>query len=148
MKVIMLKDVEKVGKAGDVVNVSPGYGRNYLIPRSQALLATDTNVAHFESRRRQYAVVAEREQRSAANQVAELEKVSSLTAQVRVGEGDRLFGSVTTQNVADLLKEQGHEIDRRMILLEEPIRELGVYNIEIRLHPEVTATVKLWVVKE
>ncbi len=148
MKVIMLKDVEKVGKAGDVVNVSPGYGRNYLIPRSQALLATDTNVAHFESRRRQYAVVAEREQRSAANQVAELEKVSSLTAQVRVGEGDRLFGSVTTQNVADLLKEQGHEIDRRMIMLEEPIRELGVYNIEIRLHPEVTATVKLWVVKE
>ena len=148
MKVIMLKDVENVGKAGDVVNVSPGYGRNYLIPRSQALLATDTNVAHFESRRRQYAVVAEREQRSAANQVAELEKVSSLTAQVRVGEGDRLFGSVTTQNVADLLKEQGHEIDRRMILLEEPIRELGVYNIEIRLHPEVTATVKLWVVKE
>jgi large subunit ribosomal protein L9 len=144
----MLKDVEKVGKAGDVVNVSPGYGRNYLIPRSQALLATDTNVAHFESRRRQYAVVAEREQRSAANQVAELEKVSSLTAQVRVGEGDRLFGSVTTQNVADLLKEQGHEIDRRMIMLEEPIRELGVYNIEIRLHPEVTATVKLWVVKE
>jgi large subunit ribosomal protein L9 len=144
----MLKDVEKVGKAGDVVNVSPGYGRNYLIPRSQALLATDTNVAHFESRRRQYAVVAEREQRSAANQVAELEKVSSLTAQVRVGEGDRLFGSVTTQNVADLLKEKGHEIDRRMIMLEEPIRELGVYNIEIRLHPEVTATVKLWVVKE
>jgi large subunit ribosomal protein L9 len=144
----MLKDVEKVGKAGDVVNVSPGYGRNYLIPRSQALLATDTNVAHFESRRRQYAVVAEREQRSAANQVAELEKVSSLTAQVRVGEGDRLFGSVTTQNVANLLKEKGHEIDRRMIMLKEPIRELGVYNIEIRLHPEVTATVKLWVVKE
>ena len=147
MKVIMLKDVENVGKAGDIVNVSAGYGRNFLIPRSQALLATDTNVAHFESRRRQYEVVAEREQRGAANLALDLEK-ASLTAQVRVGEGDRLFGSVTSQNVVELLKEQGHEVDRRMIELEEPIRELGVYNIKIRLHSEVAATVKLWVVKE
>jgi large subunit ribosomal protein L9 len=147
VKVIMLKDVENVGKAGDIVNVAPGYGRNFLIPRSQALLATDTNVAHFESRRRQYVVVAEREQRGAANLALELEK-ASLTAQVRVGEGDRLFGSVTSQNVVDLLKEQGHEVDRRMVDLEDPIRELGVYSIKIRLHSEVTATVKLWVVKE
>ena len=147
MKVILLKDVDRLGQAGEIVQVADGFGRNCLIPQHDALLATDANVAQFESRRRQHEAAAEREQRGAAGLAQELEK-ASLTAQVKVGEGDRLFGSVTAQNIADLLKEQGHEIDRRGIELDEPIRSLGVYNVKLRLHPEVTATVKLWVVKE
>ena len=147
MKVILLRDVERVGQAGEIVKVADGFARNRLIPQNQALLATDANVAQFESRRRQHEAAAEREERTAAQVAQELGK-ASLTAQVKVGEGERLFGSVTAQNIADLLKEQGHEVDRRTIHLEEPIRSLGVYNVPVRLHPEVTATVKLWVVKE
>lgn len=147
MKVILLRDVERVGQAGEIVKVADGFARNRLIPQNQALLATDANVAQFESRRRQHEAAAEREERTAAQVAQELAK-ASLTAQVKVGEGERLFGSVTAQNIADLLKEQGHEVDRRTIHLEEPIRSLGVYNVPVRLHPEVTATVKLWVVKE
>lgn len=147
MKIVLLKDVERLGRAGEVVKVANGFARNFLIPRGEALLATDANIAHFESRRRQHEAAAEREKKAAEVLAQELEK-TSLTIQARVGEEDKLFGSVTAQNVADLLKEQGHEIDRRKIELEEPLRALGVYSIEIRLHPEVRAAVKLWVVKE
>ena len=147
MKVILLKDVESLGSAGEVVQVKDGYGRNFLIPRNEALVATDTNVAQFELRRKQHEAVAERERR-AAEVVAKKLEGDSLTAQVKVGEEDRLFGSVTVQNVAELLEEKGYEIDRRAIHLGDGIRELGVYNVEVRLHNDVTATVKLWVVKE
>lgn len=147
MKVILLRDVDTVGRAGDVVQVAPGYARNYLIPKRQALLATDANVAQFESQRRQHEAATEREKRAAEALATELEK-TSLTASVKVGEGERLFGSVTAQSIVDLLKEQGHDIDRRQVELAEPIRTLGVYNVALRLHAEVRATVKLWVVKE
>ena len=147
MKVILLRDVDSLGQAGEIVTVADGFARNHLIPQDQALLATAANVAQFESRRRPHAAVAARAARSAA-QVAQVLEKASLTIQVKVGEEDKLFGSVTSQNIADLLKEQGHEVDRRTIDLEEPIRSLGVYNVPVRLHPEVTATVKLWVVKE
>ena len=147
MKIIMLKDVEGVGQAGDIVQVAAGYARNLLIPQGEALLATDANMARFESQRRQLEAAADRERKAATTLAEELEK-ASLTAQVRVGEEDRLFGSVTAQNIADLLKEQGHEVDRRTIELEEPIRALGVYTVPVKLHASVTAQVKVWVVKE
>ncbi len=147
MKVILLRDINTVGSAGEIVSVANGYARNFLIPKRQALMATDANVAKFESQRRQHEAVADRDKRSAEAQAAELEK-ASLTATVKVGEGERLFGSVTTQNIADLLKEQGHDVDRRKIELEEPIRALGVYTLPIRLEHDVKASVKLWVVKE
>ena len=147
MKVILLRDVEALGSAGQIVTVADGYGRNALIPKRQALLATDANVALFESRRRQHEAAEEREKRAAEVVAADLEK-ASLTVQVKVGEGDRLYGSVTAQNIADLLKEQGLDVERRSIELEEPIRALGVYNVPVQLHTGVKATVKLWVVKE
>ena len=147
MKVILLKDIETLGSAGEVVEVKNGYGRNFLIPRNEALVATAANMAQFESRRKQQETLAERDRRAAEALAKKLE-AESITAQVKVGEEDRLFGSVTAQNVAELLDEKGYEVDRRAIHLEDPIRELGVYNIEVRLHSEVTATVKLWVVKE
>ena len=147
MRVILLKDVESLGSAGEVVQVKDGFGRNFLIPRQEALIATDASVAQFESRRKQHEAVAERERRAAEALAKKLE-TDSLTAQVKVGEEDRLFGSVTVQNVAELLEEKGYEIERRAIHLRDAIRELGVYNVEVRLHPDVKATVKLWVVKE
>ena len=147
MKVILLKDVETLGSAGEVVEVKNGYGRNFLIPRNEALVATAANMAQFESRRKQQETLAERDRRAAEVLAKNLE-AESITAQVKVGEEDRLFGSVTAQNIAELLDEKGYEVDRRAIHLEDPIRELGVYNIEVRLHPEVVAAVKLWVVKE
>lgn len=147
MKVILLKDIETLGSAGEVVEVKSGYGRNFLIPRNEALVATAANMAQFESRRKQQETLAERDRRAAEALAKKLE-TESITAQVKVGEEDRLFGSVTAQNIAELLDEKGYEIDRRAIHLEDPIRELGVYNIDVRLHPEVAAAVKLWVVKE
>lgn len=147
MKVILLRDVESLGSAGEVVQVKSGFARNFLIPQRQALVASDTNVAQFESKRKQHAAVSERERR-AAEAIAKQLEADSLTAQVRVGEEDRLFGSVTVQNIADLLTEKDYDIDRRAIQLEEPIRALGVYTIDVRLHADVTAKVKLWVVKE
>lgn len=147
MKVILLKDVETLGSAGQILTVADGYARNALIPKRQALPATSANVALFESRRRQHEAAEEREKRAAEGLAADLAK-ASLTVQVKVGEGDRLYGSVTAQNIADLLKEEGHAVDRRSIELEEPIRALGVYNVPVQLHTGVTATVKLWVVKE
>ena len=147
MKVILLKDVDRVGSAGEIVQISDGFGRNFLIPKNQALLSTDANVAQFETRRRQHEAAADREQKGASSLAQQLEK-ASLTAQVKVGEDDQMFGSVTSQNIADLLKEQGHDIDRRLIELDEPIRALGVYNVKINLYTEVVASVKLWVVKE
>ena len=147
MKVILLKDIESLGSAGEVVEVKNGYGRNFLIPRNEALIASAANMAQFESRRKQQETLAERDRRAAEALAKKLE-AESLTAQVKVGEEDRLFGSVTAQNIAELLEEKGYEIDRRAIHLEDSIRELGVYNVEVRLHPEVAAAVKLWVVKE
>ena len=147
MKVILLKDIETLGSAGEVVEVKNGYGRNFLIPRNEALVASAANMAQFESRRKQQETLAERDRRAAEALAKKLE-TESITAQVKVGEEDRLFGSVTAQNIAELLDEKGYEVDRRTIHLEDPIRELGVYNIEVRLHSEVTAAVKLWVVKE
>lgn len=147
MKVILLKDIESLGSAGEVVEVKNGYGRNFLIPRNEALIASAANMAQFESRRKQQETLAERDRRAAEALAKKLE-AESITAQVKVGEEDRLFGSVTAQHIAELLDEKGFEIDRRAIHLEDPIRELGVYNVEVRLHPEVATAVKLWVVKE
>jgi large subunit ribosomal protein L9 len=147
LKIILLKDVERLGDAGDVVQVADGFGRNFLIPQRQALVATDANVAQFETWRKQHEAASDRERKVAEELGKRLEK-DSLTAGVRVGEEERLFGSVTSQTITALLKEKGYDVDRRAVELEEPIRALGVYNIQVRLHPQVTSTVKLWVVKE
>lgn len=147
MKVILTEDVERLGRAGDAVQVSDGYARNFLIPRALALEATRSNLAVYKERLRQKSNNATKARRSAEDAAAELEKISC-TAVVQVGEDDRVFGAVTSQTIAQLLAKQGHDIDRRHILLEEPIKALGVYTVGIRLHADVEAKVKVWVVKE
>ncbi len=147
MDVLLIKDVENLGREGDVVAVADGYARNYLVPRKIAMIASAETIKLQEKIR------AERVAREAAEQrdfeeLAERLSNVSVTTPVKVGEDEQLYGSVTTQDIAELLKQEGFEIDRKKIVLENPIKALGVYAIEIRLHPEVTATVKLWVVKE
>jgi large subunit ribosomal protein L9 len=144
MKVILRQDVENLGKMGDIVEVRDGYARNYLIPRGLAYYASEGTIRRLEQEKRQYQRRLERERISAQELAAQLEQLV-LSIPMRVGEEGRLFGSVTPQMIADELSLRGFTIDRRAIVLEEPIRSLGTFEVKIKLHPEVVATVKLWV---
>lgn len=147
MKIILREKVPSLGAKGDVVNVAAGYARNFLIPRKLAFQATPSNLKVYEEEQRLKLIRANKEKRLAEKIALELEKVSC-TAPVAVGEEDRVFGSVTAQTIADLLKEKGFDIDKRKVELEEPLKALGVYTVAIKLHAEVEAKVKVWVVKE
>ena len=147
MKIILTEDVDRLGNAGEIVAVKDGFARNYLLPRQLALIANKGNMAVYKEVRRQRDVQQSRALREAEVLAQALSKVSC-NVPVTVGEGDRIFGSVTAQQIVDLLKEQGFDIDRRAVQLEEPIRALGVYDVPLRLHAEVNAKIKVWVVKE
>lgn len=144
---ILKEGVENLGLPGDIVEVKAGYARNYLIPRRVALQATPQNLKVFELEKKRIEVRQSKDKRAAVALAEQLKSVS-LTAPVAVGEEDKIFGSVTSQNIAELLSSKGFEIDRRKILLEEPLKALGVYEIPIKLHSEVEAVIKVWVVKE
>lgn len=147
MKVILKDDIKNLGNCGEIVEVKGGYARNYLIPKNLAAPATEGYLKSIDEIRKQKAIRDNKRKREAEKLKDKLEKVS-LTAEVLVGEEDKVFGSVTAANIASLLAEQGFTIDKRMIHLEEPIKALGVYTIPIKLEKEVVANVKLWVVKK
>jgi len=147
MKVILREDIDNLGESGEVVDVKPGYFRNYLQPREIAMRATDANVRVFEQERR-LKEVRENKAQVEAGKLADKLSNLSLNAMVQVGEEDKVFGSVTAQDIAGLLKEQGYEIDKRDILLEDPIKALGIYQVPVKLHKDVTVEVKVWVIKE
>lgn len=148
MKVILLEDVPNLGKTGDMVNVKDGYARNYLIPRKLGIAATPKNLKAFEHQKR-LAQSKIRKNKSDAQRLAERLESISLTIPQKVGEEDKLFGAVTSMTIAQFLKEQeGIEIDKRKIELAEPIKRLGIYTVPIKLHPEITANLRVWVVKE
>lgn len=138
MKVILLSDIERLGQLGDTVMVSRGYGRNYLIPQGYALLATSSNIALFEKQRAQYQAKMDTLRGQAYTIKERIENVG-ITIQVRTGENNKLYGSVTTQMIAEALEQEGISIDRRKILLDAPIRSLGDYSIRIRLHADIIA---------
>ena len=142
MKVILRQDYENLGKVGDIVKVKPGFARNYLLPNKIAYPALPNYVKMLEEEGRQKQQRLRKEKAGAEELAARLEKVS-LTISVSVGEEDRMFGAVTSQDIADGLKEQGHEVDRRKIVLDEPIKALGIYQVPIKVHPEVEAQVKV-----
>lgn len=144
MKVILRRDVETLGKMGDIVEVSDGYARNYLIPRGLAYYASEAALQRLEEEKRQYQRRLERE-RLSAQQLAERLRDVVLTIPMRVGEEGRLFGSVTPQMIAQELQLHGFAVDRRAILIEEPIRSLGTFEVQLRLHPDVVVPVKVWV---
>ena len=147
MKVILKQDHSELGKAGDIVSVKPGYARNFLLPQQIAFEATPANLKLFEEEKKRRALQLNREKKVAEELSKELDKVSCTIA-VAVGEEDKLFGSVTSQDIVDALLEKGIEIDKRKVLLEESIKALGIYTVPIKLHPEVSANVKVWVVKK
>ncbi|HLA39900.1 MAG TPA: 50S ribosomal protein L9 [Candidatus Glassbacteria bacterium] len=147
MKIILRADIENLGRIGAVVNVAPGYARNYLIPKDMAYPATKGNLKRIEFEKHRAAQLAEREVEE-AKKMADKIKDLSLTFQVKVGEEDKLYGSVTTTDIAEEAARQGYEIEKRRIIIEEPIKQLGVYTVKVKLHPEVIGEIKVWVVKE
>jgi large subunit ribosomal protein L9 len=147
MKVILRQDFENLGKVGDVVDVKDGYARNFLIPKKIAYAATEGNVRALEEEKKQHVHREKKELHQAQRLSAEIEKLS-ITIPMKVGEDDKLFGSVTSQMIADALKEKGHTIDKRIIELEEPIKALGIYTINLSLFSGVTGKLKVWVVRE
>ncbi len=146
MKIILKENIETLGKAGEVVEVKTGYARNYLIPSSKAIAATASNMKAFKEEIKLIEKKALKGKQEAEELAAKLEKVS-ITASVQVGEDDKVFGAITNQNIADLLKEQNYDIDRKKIILEEPLKALGVYDVPVKLHPEVEVKIKIWVVR-
>ena len=147
MEVILRDHVDNLGKRGDVVKVADGFARNYLLPRQLALPATDAN-KQWIARERTIAEAREAEDRVAAEAVAD--RLAALELQIgrKVGDNDTLYGSVTNADIADLLKEKGFDLDRRKILLPDPIRTLGESHVPVKLHRDVTAQLKITVVKE
>ena len=147
IEVILREDVKSLGKAGALVRVKPGYARNYLLPQGLAYEATEGNKKR---------IAAERKARDAqgaadkvdAQKVAETLSGVALTLSAKAGEGDRLFGSITTQDIADALAARGHTVDKRRIELDHPIKVLGNHTVAVRLHPEVHADLQVTVVAE
>ncbi len=142
MKVIFIKDVEGVGKEGEIKEVSDGYGRNYLIPKGLALPATPSYLKEYEKRREALERRREREKKMALSQAEKIGKLD-IKLYLKMGEGGKVYGSITSSDIAKALSEKGIEVDKKGISLEEPIKEPGEYEVEIKLHPEVKANLKL-----
>lgn len=147
MKLLLLEDVEKLGGIGDEVEVRDGYGRNYLIPQGKAILATSKNVKQFNHHK---SLIQRKlkKLKGEAEQVAEAISRLDIKVAKKVGEHGKLFGSVTSQEIADLVAAGGVDIDRRKIQLSEPIKSLGEFKVPVKLHPEVTAQIRVTVVSE
>jgi large subunit ribosomal protein L9 len=147
MEVILRQAVENLGKPGDVVKVSNGYARNFLLPRGVAFEATPGNLKRI-AQERERLEAAENERRGAAQSLAERLEQVSLTFSARVGEEGKLFGSVTPADIAHQLEAQGFQIEKRQIDLHEPLKTLGVFRVPVRLHADVKPEIKVWVIKQ
>ena len=147
MEVILREHVDHLGKRGEIVKVSDGYARNYLLPRKLALLATDGNKKHVE-RERKIMETRESDEKGQAEGIATRLAAIDIVIARRVGDTEQLYGSVTASDIADFIKAKGFEIDRRKLILPEPIKAVGEYNVPLKLHREVTVPLKVRVVKE
>ncbi|MBN1254826.1 MAG: 50S ribosomal protein L9 [Deltaproteobacteria bacterium] len=147
MEIILIEDVPSLGKRGDRVRVSDGYARNYLLPRNKAVMMTPTGLKTLERAQHQLQHSQDKLQQEAQALAQKIEEISC-TVTKPAGEEGKLFGAVTSADIAEALSEQGVSVDRKKIVLEEPIKNLGVYTVSLKLHPTVVAQLKLWVVKE
>jgi large subunit ribosomal protein L9 len=147
MKVILREDLAGIGEAGETVEVKDGYGRNYLFPRKLAIPATKGNLRSIDEVKRQKEL-RDRKRRREAEKIKERIEKLSLNKEVKVGEEDKLYGSVTSGDIAELLAAEGVTVDKRSIELESPIKALGVYTVPVKIEKDVIADLKLWVVKE
>ena len=146
MDIILLKDYDGLGESGDVVAVKPGFARNKLIPEGIALRASKRNMAIAEERKM---VTKNRQKRAEASNEAILKKLSKteITIEAQVGDEDKMFGSVTALDIHKSLEEKGVVVDRNTILLDEPIKALGIYHVPVRVAPELTGDIKIYVIK-
>ncbi len=147
MLVILRENVDNLGRTGEVVKVSPGYARNFLLPRKLVAIADETNVAAIENQKKQLEKKRQA-QRAVAEDLAKKIAEVSCTISRKVGENDKLFGSVSGSDIAAALAKAGYQIDKRSIQIDNAIKTLGVHTVSVKLEPEVTASVKVWVVKE
>ena len=147
MEVILREHVDNLGKRGEIVKVADGYARNYLLPRNLALPATAGNKKHVE-RERRIMEARESEEKGQAEAIAARLSALDITIARRVGDTEQLYGSVTAVDIADFLKSKGFEIDRRKLILPEPIKAIGDHNVPLKLHREVTVPLVVHVVKE
>jgi len=147
MELILRRDVPDLGQAGEVVKVKSGYASNYLIPQGLAVRANARNKASLDHERRAIEASIVRERRSAEDSAKRLKDLS-VTITRLVGEDDRIFGSVTTKDIAEALEAEGVTIDRRSIKLDGPLKALGVYDVAIKLHRDVSVAIKVWVVAD
>jgi large subunit ribosomal protein L9 len=147
MQVILKEDLDNLGKSGDIVNVKPGYGRNFLLPRGLAVLATADDVSRVAHEKR---VIAARTVKLAKEAQAEADRLSQVTVSIAraVGDEDKLFGSVTSRDISEALAEQKVTIDAKKIQLDEPLKALGMTEVPVKLGRGVTAKIKVWVVKK
>jgi len=147
MRVILKDDVKNVGKMGQVVDVADGYARNYLVPRG---LAVDANIKNIRSLEHEKRIIQEKAKKIKNSAQDLAHKISTMTLMIKakVGEEGKLFGSVTTMDIAELLKNEGIEIDKKKISLDEPIKRLGSYSVNVKLHPEISTQVNIQIVQE
>lgn len=146
MEVILLERIEKLGQMGDTVKVKPGYARNYLLPQKKALRANKANMAYFEAQRVELEAV-NLKRRQEAEAVAEKMKDVSLILVRQAAESGQLYGSVAARDLQEALKDEGYKVERRQVLLDSPIKELGRYEIRLGLHPEVTVAINVTVAR-
>jgi len=145
MEVILKEDVKNLGEMGEIVKVAAGYGRNFLIPKGMAVLATSTNKKQLEHQIGEIERAKALQQEEARKILGQIDGIS-ITIPKRAGEEDKLFGSVTNREIADVLTQQGHKIDRRQVDVDRGINELGIYEVPVKLASGIHAKVKVWVV--
>lgn len=147
MKIILRQDFDTLGHVGDIVDVKDGYARNYLIPRNIAFQATEGSMLRFAEEKKQTLKRTEKHHKESETLAGELAKLS-ITIKMKVGEDEKLFGSVTSQMIADAVVEKGLKIEKKQIEIEDSIKSLGIYDVPVKLPAGVTGTVKVWVVRE
>ncbi|MDE1920115.1 MAG: 50S ribosomal protein L9 [Candidatus Omnitrophica bacterium] len=147
MNVILMKNVEKLGRLGDVVKVKDGYARNYLLPRQLGMPATKGNIQRIEREKAKRLAIDEAERKEAQQKADILSKVS-LTLAVEVNDQEKLYGAVSESDILEALEAEGHKVDRKTLVLEKPVDELGIFEIGVRFHPQVIAKIRLWVTKK
>lgn len=147
MEVILSKDIKTLGKAGDIVKVKDGYARNFLIPQKAAFVATPANLKKIELQQKKRKVEQE-EKKSQALELADKLNKTSCTLSVEVNDLEKLYGAVSESEILKVLEAEGFNIDKKDLIIEKPIEELGIFEVGIKLHPEVTAKIRLWVTKK
>ena len=147
MKVILTKEIDRLGKAGDCVNVKDGFARNYLFPKNMAKEATPGNIKTLESLKKKQAL-EDTNKLNEAKALADKIQNLSITISAKAGEEEKLFGAVTTEMISKALEAEGISIDKKDIVVDEPIKKLGVYQVGVKVHPELKASLRIWIVKE